>query len=224
MKKPIKLSPSTLSLFKECPRCFWNHFHGIKRPDVKFSSLPSGMDRVLKDYFDFFRKKNLVPPEILEVGARLFNEPILKTWRNNLKGIHWTDPKTGIILRGAVDDMLITKDNKLIVIDFKTRGFPLKEDTHKHYQDQLNIYNFLLRKNHRKVTDYGYLIFYHPKKACTGKRCIFEFHVELKKLKLHPDKAEKLFRSAVKVLLSDKPPEPSNDCEFCKWAKNVCEE
>ena len=217
-KKQLKLSPSTLNLYKNCPRCFWNHFNGLKRPAGIFPSLPSGMDRVLKDYFDFYRKNKQVPPEVEELGADLFNEPVLKDWQNNFRGIVWTDKKTGVILRGAVDDMLV-KDGKLIVIDFKTRGFPLKEDTHKHYQDQLNIYNFLLRKNKRKVTNYGYLIFYHPKKACTGKRCIFEFHTDLIKMKLSQSAAEKLFRDAVKVLKSSKPPKASKDCGFCRWLR-----
>ena len=215
-KKQLRLSPSSLNLFNDCPRCFWNHFHGKKRPSGIFPSLPSGMDKVLKEYFDFYRQKKLVPPEIEEIGAKMFNEPIIKDWQNNFRGISWTDPKTGIILRGAVDEMLI-KNNKLIVIDFKTRGFPLKEDTHKHYESQMNLYNFLLRKNKRKVADFGYLVFYHPKRACTGKRCIFEFHTDLIKMKLSPNKAEKLFRDAVKVLRSNKPPKASKDCGFCGW-------
>jgi xanthosine utilization system XapX-like protein len=52
------------------------------------------------------------------------------------------------------------KNDRLIVLDYKTRGFPLKEDTAAHYQDQLDIYNFLLRKNGYRTEDYGYLLFY----------------------------------------------------------------
>ncbi len=216
MAKPTKLSPSVLNLYLDCPRCFWNHFHGKKRPAGIFPSLPSGMDKVLKDYFDYYRKKKLVPTEIEEIGAEIFDEPVIKDWQNNFKGIVWQDPETGIILRGAVDEMLI-KDGKLIVLDFKTRGYPLKDDTHEHYRDQLNIYNFLLRKNGRKVGDYGYLLFYHPKIACTGKDCMFEFHFDLKKLKANPDAAEKLFKNAVKCMQRDSPPDADGECGFCRF-------
>ena len=50
---PYKLSPSTLNLMKECPRCFWLAQHKVwKRPAGIFPSLPSGMDKILKVHFD----------------------------------------------------------------------------------------------------------------------------------------------------------------------------
>ena len=53
-----KFSPSSLSLLKDCPRCFWLKFNkDIKRPDSIFPSLPSGMDKILKVHFDHFMKK-----------------------------------------------------------------------------------------------------------------------------------------------------------------------
>ena len=61
----FKLSPSSLNLMKECPRCFWLHQHKVwKRPAGIFPSLPSGMDRVLKHHFDKFRDKGELPPEL----------------------------------------------------------------------------------------------------------------------------------------------------------------
>ena len=64
---------------------------------------------------------------------------LLKVWRSNFKGIRWTDSK-GNVLLGAVDEIL-EKDGKLIVMDFKTRGFALKDDRHTRYQDQLHTCN-----------------------------------------------------------------------------------
>ena len=44
-----KLSPSSLNLFVNCPRCFYLQVvKKIKRPDTPFPSLPSGMDDALK--------------------------------------------------------------------------------------------------------------------------------------------------------------------------------
>ncbi|MCX6750872.1 MAG: PD-(D/E)XK nuclease family protein, partial [Candidatus Pacearchaeota archaeon] len=148
---PYKLSPSSLSLMHECPRCFWLDKHDVwKRPASIFPSLPSGMDGILKTHFDKFRDRGLLPPELRESECKneckLFDDSEkLKIWRNNLKGISWTD-KNGNILHGAVDNLL-QKGEKLIVLDYKTRGYPVKEDTAEHYQNQLDIYNFLLRKN-----------------------------------------------------------------------------
>src|SRR3989344_2059764 len=92
-----KLSPSSLSLMQECPRCFWLIHHKIwKRPTGIFPSLPSGMDKILKEHFDRFMEKGILPPEICENnhcnGMKLFdNKGLLKIWRNNLKGITYTD-------------------------------------------------------------------------------------------------------------------------------------
>ena len=88
-----KLSPSSLTLFEECPRCFWIHHNSkIKRPSSPFPSLPSGMDRILKEHFDKFMRKGKLPPELCKnpecEGMKLFDdEDLLGVWRNNFKGI-----------------------------------------------------------------------------------------------------------------------------------------
>ncbi len=211
----VKLSPSALKLFRECPRCFWlDHNKKLKRPAGIFPSLPSGMDKILKAHFDAFRDKGALPPELREVtGITLFNDvETLKVWTNNFKGISWTDPQ-GHVLKGAMDYVL-KKGNKLIVLDFKTRGYPLKEDTAEFYQDQLDVYNFLLRKNGHATEDYAYLLFYHPEEVdATGH---VRFHAELVKMNISIKNAEALFRSALAVL-HDKMPKPADDCAFCAW-------
>lgn len=212
------LSPSSLNLFKECPRCFWLQLReGVKRPDSIFPSLPSGMDRVLKAHFDSFRDKGELPPELSKLkGYALFDDPaLLEVWRNNRKGITWTDSK-GNVLRGAVDNLL-KKGDKLVVLDYKTRGFPLKEDTAAHYQDQLNIYNFLLQKNGYKTEDYAYLLFYHPSRVLASGEVVF--HTDLVKMEVDVDNAEKLFRKGLKAL-EGSIPDASKECGFCGWAVN----
>lgn len=216
---PYKLSPSSLNLLNDCPRCFWLQLNkNIKRPAGVFPSLPSGMDRILKAHFDSFMEKNKLPPELKELtGIKLLNnKELLTVWRNNLKGIQYTDEK-GNILRGAVDNILVKQD-KLIVMDYKTRGFPLKEDTAEHYHNQLNIYNFLLRKNSYETEDYAYLLFYYPKEVRETGEIIFD--TELIKVKTDIKSAENLFRKAIHLLESPMP-SPSESCEYCKWKEQV---
>jgi RecB family exonuclease len=215
---PYKLSPSSLNLFKECPRCFWLQFNkGIKRPDTIFPSLPSGMDKVLKEHFDRFMRKHELPPELRSLkGIKLFeDEELLGVWRSNFKGIQWTD-KEGNVLRGAVDNILVKKD-KLIVLDYKTRGFPLKEDTADHYKDQLDIYNFLLRENSYKTENYAYLLFYHPNKVNEKGDVIF--NTDLIKIKIDVKNARHLFDEAISTLKNDIP-EPSKECQFCRFSSS----
>lgn len=215
----IKLSPSSLNLLRDCPRCFWIQFNkGIKRPNGIFPSLPSGMDRILKSHFDSFRDKGMLPPELSELkDVKLFdNVELLEVWRNNWKGIQWTDEE-GNILKGAVDDIL-QKGKKLIVLDFKTRGFPLKEDTHEHYQGQLDIYNFLLRKNGWETEDYAYLLFYHPKEVEADGDVVF--HNDLMKVDISVANGEKIFREAIEILEGDMP-NYGKECEFCGWTTRL---
>ena len=216
-----KLSPSSLNLLQDCPRCFWLQIvKKISRPISAFPSLPSGVDKMLKQHFDRFMEKNLLPPELigLDKSFKLFNnKELLKKWRNNLKGIEYLDQENNIILRGAVDNIL-EKDNKLIVLDYKTRGFALKEDTAHHYQDQLNIYNFLLRKNGFETEDYSYLLFYVPEKILESG--VFIFKTELVKMKINIEHAELLFKKAL-LVLNKEVPQPSSNCKFCNWAKGV---
>lgn len=215
---PYKFSPSTLNMLKDCPRCFWLHFNeGIKRPRGIFPSLPSGMDKILKEHFDAFRDKGQLPPELSELDedVKLFDDAeLLEEWRNNFRGIQWEDGD-GNRLRGAVDNIL-QAGKKLIVLDYKTRGYPLKDDTAAHYQDQLDLYNFLLRKNGYKTERYAYLLFYHPDKA-TNNRDI-AFHTDLVKMKISVKNAENIFKEALAVLEGEMP-ECAEGCEYCKWAR-----
>jgi len=212
---PFKLSPSSLNLMHECPRCFWLTQHKKwSRPSGAFPSLPSGMDSILKKHFDKFCEKGLLPPELCNdrecKGCKLFDDvELLKVWRSNFKGISYTD-KEGNILHGAVDNLLV-KGKKIIVLDYKTRGFPLKEDTHEHYIPQLEIYNFLLRENGYETEDYAYLLFYYPKEVKDTGDVVFNTH--LKKISVNIKNAESMFNKAIKLLNSEC---PKKTCEWCE--------
>ena len=210
----FKLSPSALNLMQECPRCFWLAQHKVwKRPSGIFPSLPSGIDRILKVHFDNFREKGQMPPELCEhqscVNMKLFDDKDkLKIWQNNWKGISWKDKKANE-LHGAVDNILV-KGKKLIVLDYKTRGYPVKDDTAEHYRLQQNIYNFLLRKNGYQTEDYFFLLFYVPREVMTTGEVIFD--TELVKMKVDIKMAEDAWKKALKLLNS---PCPKKGCEWC---------
>ncbi|MBI2107275.1 PD-(D/E)XK nuclease family protein, partial [Candidatus Woesearchaeota archaeon] len=119
---------------------------------------------------------------------------------------------SGILLHGAIDNLLV-KDGKLVVLDYKTRGYPLKEDTHEYYQTQMDLYNFLLNKNGYKTEDFTYLLFYFPKEVLETGEVIFD--TELKKIKTSSLNGEKIFMKAI-ALLQGKEPE-----DKCVWCKNI---
>ena len=215
VKMTFKLSPSSLNLMNECERCFWLDKHGIwKRPNGIFPSLPSGMDRILKNHFDKFRGKGILPPELRNnsycENMKLFDDKEkMKVWQSNFKGVSWKDKKDNE-LHGAVDNILVN-GKKLIVLDYKTRGYALKEDTAEHYRLQQNVYNFLLRKNDYQTEDYFFLLFYFPKEVMETGEVIFD--TELVKMKVDIKMAENTWKKALKLLGSDC---PKKTCEWCE--------
>ncbi|MBI2629295.1 PD-(D/E)XK nuclease family protein [Candidatus Pacearchaeota archaeon] len=218
---PFKLSPHTISLMQECPRCFWLEKHEIwQRPEGITASLMNGMDRILKTHFDKFRDKGEMPPELVNnhneecKNLKLFDDAeLLDKWRYYKQGIVWQDENNNILM-GAIDNLLVNKkNNKLIVLDYKTRGFPLKENTHEYYQNQLDIYNFLLRNNGYETEDYAFLLFYIPKEVLPTGEVLFD--TTLKKVKINVLNAEYLFNKAIKLLNGDCPK------EVCEWCENV---
>lgn len=216
-EKTFKLSPSSLNLMKECPRCFWLTENKIwRRPLGIFPSLPSGMDSVLKKHFDKFMEKGLLPPELCNNSEcdnfKLFDDKeLLKEWRNSRKGL-WFEDKEGNILHGGIDNMLVNKtNNKLIVLDYKTRGFPLKEDTHEHYQNQLNIYSWLLEKLGFPTEKFAYLLFYYPNEVLETGEVVFD--TVLKKMSVDSKEAEALWKKALELLNSDC---PEKGCQWCE--------
>jgi RecB family exonuclease len=168
------------------------------------------MDRTIKAHFDSYRPE--LPPELDELkGMKLFSDTdLLKVWRSNFKGLSYEDKKLDATLHGAVDEILVN-GKKLVVLDFKTRGFPLKEDTHEAYEDQMNIYTYLLEKNGFATEDYAFLLFYYPNKVQDGSVL---FDTKLVKVKTDLSRAEKLFKDAVKCLQGPEP-KADKDCGLC---------
>ncbi len=213
----VTLSYSSLSLFVECPRCFWlEKVRGIGRPETIFPSLPGGMDGVIKKYFDRFRSTGELPPELKGrmKGGLFQDQEVLDGWRDWRRGLRYTDKDAGATLMGALDDCL-EHDGCYMPLDYKTRGYPVKEDTPSYYQDQLNIYTLLLQENGYQPNKLGYLVFYHPLEQGDGGRITFHMHPVSRVT--DPERARALFRNAVSLLRSSICPPASQACGFCGW-------
>ncbi len=215
---PYRLSPSSLKLYTDCPRCFWlKHNEKIERPRGIFPSMGSKLDLIIKNHFDNFRPD--IPPELDDTEAEeymLFNNTEkLKEFRNPFKGLRYEDGQ-GNILMGAVDELII-KDNKIAVLDYKTRGYPPKEDTYTYYQNQLNIYSFLLEKNNYQTHNHAFLLFYFPSNIDDFNN--IEFSTELVKLDINKKAGVSLFENALDTLYSSEP--APQECGFCELANTL---
>ena len=228
----IRLSPSALNVFLECPKCFWLiNVKRVYRPRGIFPSLPSGMDSVIKTYFDKYRLEDKLPPELEgKVDFKLFSDlKLLNKWRDWKTGLVFTDEETGAELFGALDDLGVADtgkgglfDDELYVpLDYKTKGYAVKPGDERYYQNQLDSYALMLKGNKMPPTDYAYLIYYVPNEV--GEGGAVKFDVTLKKVDINPDSALQVVRDAVE-LLKGPMPDAHTDCDYCTWASRYIHE
>jgi len=219
----IKLSPNSLNLFLECPLCFWlEKREGIKRPPPYPYALNAAIDKLLKEEFDYYRRKGELHPMLIEnnIQAKLFeNQELLNEWRSNFKGIRYYDSQLSATLFGAVDDILEFPDRKLAPLDYKSTGSK-EANIYERFQLQMDVYAYLLEKNNFSTTGKGYLAFYIVNKE-DGFEGRLPFRRELKEIKTDPSRVPKLFRKAVALLESNIPPLHSSNCKFGQWFDEV---
>ena len=215
--KRLTLSNSRLSLYTECPRCFWLDLNaGIKRPDTIFPSLPGGLDAQFKRYFDLFRASGDLPPEVKGKlpGRLLPSVETINRWRDWRRGIRYTPPWAECELMGALDECLVDEAGFHYALDYKTRGYAPKADTHEYYQDQMNLYTLLLEGNGHKTKRLAYLLYYHPVEV--KEHGLIQFDISVQEVATDPEAAERLIKAAVSVL-NGPVPDSSSSCGFCSW-------
>jgi CRISPR/Cas system-associated exonuclease Cas4 (RecB family) len=205
----IVLSPSTLNIFRDCPRCFWLHInHGIKRPRGAFPSIASGLDRVIKEYFDSYREKGEIPPLLKnKIEGKLI--PQLP------KKLFFNDNSKNVALMGMLDECLVLPENLYAPLDYKTRG-SLPTNIHPAYQLQMDSYTLLLEKNNYKTNNISYLLYFVPHSGKLHEGIPFE--VKIMEVKTSIDRALNIFYRAVDLLKTPMPTS-SEDCEYCNWIK-----
>ena len=218
MKRSARLSASTISVLLECPRCFLLQVNeNSRRPQGPFPSLPGGIDAVLKKYLDAYRKGGELPPDLVgKVPGGLFpDQQKLDRWRDALRGdLRFTDAELGVEVSGGLDDLLIEGD-KLTPLDFKTRGWPVKEDTHRHYEHQLDLYAWLLEKLGYRTSGRGVLLFFSPV-SYEGHGTV-KFRIESVEMNTNTKRAGDLLGRAVQVLRGPLPKDHA-ECSFCRFA------
>lgn len=225
----MQLSPSKLSVLRDCQRCFWlANNEKINRPRGIFPSLPGGIDRKLKVYYDSSRPQ--LPKEIEHLeGQKLFGDvEKLNKWRNWRSGL--TCVVEGVKLIGALDDALINENKEISPLDYKTKGSEPKDNGSQYYQTQLDCYDLMLRMNGYKTTGYAYLVYYWPEKAGASGLLpgmqLFRFGVKCFQLNSSEKSAVEIIIKAKKIL-EGKIPEASENCEYCKYEnqkKELCKQ
>lgn len=207
----MQLSASTLKLFQECPRCFWLHLtRKIERPRGPFPSLPSGIDRVLKGYFETYRTRGVLPP--------LIDGKLDGTLATSALTLGFTDATRGTRLWGKLDDCIVLPDQRLAPLDHKTRASAPADVgyTEKYYQFQMDVYTLLLERNGHRASRTAYVVYYYPVDGALHDG--FPFGVTVHRIATDPDRAYQIFADACRCLAGPLPA-CGEACEFCRWAE-----
>ncbi len=146
--------------------------------------------------------------------------------KNKIKGcLALAMPKTlyfnddsGYVLYGRPDEYIEHANESIAALDHKTRASAPKELLQV-YQNQLDIYDFLLAKNDYKTAGKAYLVYYYPEAGELHQG--FPFAVHIKEIRTNPESAEELFSKAIETLEKDEPPEAQEGCDFCKWLEDM---
>lgn len=181
--------------------------------------LYNKMDLLIKSYFDSFRVKSKLPPQLEGlVKEKLFeNQELLNKWRNWRTGLNFEDRKTGVRLVSALDDCLVSEDGRFLPFDYKSKG-DIRDDSHIFHQNQLNIYTWLLDENGYPTKDVGYLVFFAPLKIHNNN--LIEFDIIPKRIDTSKENARELFYKAID-LLNGPMPEKHENCDYCRWAGDI---
>lgn len=211
----IWLSHTGIEGLERCPRCFWlQYIKGIRQPEGIVSRLANRFDGVLKNYFDSFRDTGELPPMVDGKLPGQLQNPFQEKYFVRINN------EFGFL--GKLDECLVSEKGELIPVDFKTASSdPREKELLQAYENQIDDYVFIIKKNNLKVTGYGYLIFVFPdhgKELHNG----FPMIIHVVKVKGDPKKTEARIEDAMKVLKS-KMPKAADDCVFCKYRKDVKE-
>ena len=222
-EEPFKLSRSKIELFTECPRCFYlDRRLGVGRPPGFPFTLNSAVDTLLKKEFDIHRNRGSRHPlmEAHGIDAVPFVHEKIPEWRDNFKGVQHYHRPTNLVITGALDDVWINKEGELMVVDYKATStkneVTLNAKHHEAFKRQLEVYQWLLRRNDFKVSDMGYFVYANgdkDKKAFNGK---LEFNVKIIPYKGSDSWVEEKIVEAHKCMMG-KIPKSSPICPYCLY-------
>ncbi len=222
--KPFKLSRSKLELYFECPRCFYiDRRLGVGRPDIPGYTLNNAVDELLKREFDRYRAQQQPHPIMKEHGVNAVPllHPEIDTWRANFTGIQYPLPNSNLLIHGAVDDIWTTPEDEYIVVDYKatstTAEITLDSAYRQSYKRQMEIYQWLLRRNGYNVRNRGYIVYANASKAEESFDCRLTFTMTLHPYDGSDDWVENLIRRAHACLCEDRAPKRSDNCKYCAY-------
>ena len=194
-------------------------------------ALNSAVDSLLKKEFDTYRTFSKKHPiqEKYKIDARPIPHKDLEKWRHNFTGVQYLHKATNFLIFGAIDDLWQNSKGEYMVVDYKATSknekiTELNKDWQISYKRQIEIYQWLLRKNKYKVSNTGYFVYCN---GDTNKEAFdykLEFDVTLIPYIGDDSWIEKTIFDIHKCLCNNNIPESNPDCDYCSYIDAILEE
>jgi len=224
-KDSFSLSRSRIDLFLQCPRCFYlDRRLGVDRPPSFPFTLNSAVDVLLKQEFDIHRAKGEPHPLMRAYGVDaipLAHEK-LDAWRDTFTGVQYFHKESNFLIFGAIDDVWVTPQGEYLVVDYKAtstaeRITGLNKPWHDGYKRQMEIYQWLFRKNGYAVSSTGYFVYCNGKKDVRAFDGKLEFDITLIPYQGDDGWVEKTIYALSSCLRNDVPPIQAKECDYCAY-------
>lgn len=221
-----RLSRSKIELFVECPRCFYlDNKLGTARPRGPEFNLNKAVDQLFKKEFDAHRVAATAHPLMTKynIDAVPYTHAKMDTWRENFEGVEYFHEETGFTISGAVDDIWVTPEGELMVVDYKSTSKPGSitkmgdSSWDAQYRRQMGVYQWLLRKNGFSVSPRGYFVYANAdgdRDAFDGK---LEFEVTVVECDGETEWIDDVLPKIKETLDSSAIPPVGNACDFCPY-------
>lgn len=225
-KEPFAISRSKIELFLECPRCFYlDRRLGIGRPDGPPFTLNLAVDALMKKEFDFYRLREEAHPcmNIYGVDAVPFRHADLSEWRDTPRGIRSVHGETNLEVFGLIDDVWVQPNGELCMVDYKatSTAAQITLDERYGYKRQIEVYQWLFRRNGFTVSPTGYFVFVNATRDRNMFDNALEFIMQILPHEGSCDWIEDALRGIRECLESDVVPPSVNDCEWCEYRKKA---
>ncbi len=228
--KPFNFSRSKLESFIKCPRCFYlDRRLGIGQPAGFPFTLNSAVDALFKTEFDVHRAHQTPHPlmKTYHVDAVPFQHEMMDTWRETFQGVRYYHEPTKLTIFGAVDDIWVNPKGELLVVDYKATStsseITMDAEYRQGYKRQMEIYQWLLRKNGFTVSNEGYFVYANGRKdkeAFDGK---LEFDVQVIPYVGDDSWVEQSIIDAHACMSGDVIPDSTDGCEYCEYRKKAAQ-
>ena len=222
--EPFKLSRSKLESFLSCPRCFYlDRRLGIGQPSMPAFTLNTAVDVLLKKEFDQCRAKG-EPHALMRlfgIDAVPYDHPSLETWRDNRRGVQYLHEASNFLAFGAIDDLWVYPDGSVSVVDYKSTStdadVTLEGPWKKAYKRQIEIYQWLLRKNGLTVSDDAYFVYVNADKSRASFDGKLEFVSKILPYQGDASWVDDALTEAKACLLRSALPLAHPECEWCAY-------